>query len=46
MMFLKVDNGFSMQTIFKSNDLGEMEKMKAKAQALWPDIEIVVEATN
>ena len=46
MMYLKVDNGFSMQTIFKSNDLGEMEKMKAKAQALWPDIEIVVETTN
>ena len=42
MMYLKVDNGYSMQTIFKSNDFDEMEKMKDRAQELWPDTEIIV----
>ena len=42
MMFLKVDNGYSMQTIFKTNDFDEMEKMKSRAQELWPDTEIIV----
>jgi len=42
MMFLKVDNGYSMETIFKSNDFEKMEEMKAKAQAIWSDREVIV----
>ena len=43
MMFLKVDNGYSMETIFKTkNDFEKMEEMKAKAEALWPDREVIV----
>ncbi len=42
MMFLKVDNGYSMETIFKSNDFEKMEEMKAKAQDLFPDVEVIV----
>ena len=43
MMYLKVDNGaFGMETIFTSNDHDKMGEMKAKAQDLWPGVEVVV----
>ena len=42
MMFLKVDNGYSMETVFKSNDFEKMDEMKAKAQELWPDSEVII----
>jgi hypothetical protein len=43
MMFLKVDNGaFGMETIFTSNDPIKMEEMKAKAQDLFQDREVIV----
>ena len=41
-MYLKVDNGYSMETIFKSNDHDKMEEMKAKAQDLFPGVEVIV----
>lgn len=41
-MYLKVDNGFDMEVIFKTNDHDKMEEMKAKAQDLFPDQEVIV----
>ncbi len=41
-MYLKVDNGYSMETIFKSNDFDKMEEMKAKAKDLFKDREVIV----
>ena len=43
MLYLKVDNGYCMETIFKTkNNHDEMETMRLKAVALWPDREIIV----
>lgn len=43
MMYLKVDNGFNMEVIFKTkNDFEKMEEMKAKAELLFPDREVIV----
>ncbi len=43
MLYLKVDNGYSMETIFHTvNDLDLMRDMRTKAEALWPDMEIVI----
>ena len=42
MMYLKVDNGYSMETVFSTNDQDKMEQMYNKAEDLWPDVEIIV----
>jgi hypothetical protein len=43
MLYLKVDNGYCMETIFKTvNDFDAMDEMHAKAKALWPDREVIV----
>lgn len=43
MLYLKVDNGYCMETIFSTvDDFNAMDEMKAKAIALWPDREIIV----
>ena len=42
MMYLKVDNGYSMETIFTSNDFNEMEARKKQAQDLFPDRQVIV----
>tara|TARA_R110000772_G_C13016900_1_gene410064 strand:- start:155 stop:295 length:141 start_codon:yes stop_codon:yes gene_type:complete len=43
MLYLKVDNGYSMETIFKTkDDFKKMEEMRAKAEKLFPDSEVIV----
>jgi len=42
MMYLKVDNGVNMETVFSTISHVAMYEMKSKARALWPDAEIAV----
>tara|TARA_B110000285_G_C14748682_1_gene434181 strand:+ start:115 stop:258 length:144 start_codon:yes stop_codon:yes gene_type:complete len=46
MMYLKVDNGVNMETIFSTISHIEMYEMKNKAKALWPGAEIKVTAKS
>ena len=42
MMYLKVDNGYNMETIFSSNDSNKMEEMRKKAEKIFAGRELTV----
>ena len=43
MLYLKVDNGYCMETIFSTvNDFDKMDEMRAKAATPRPDREVMV----
>ena len=42
MMYLNVNNGYEMETIFSSNDSNKMEEMRKKAEKIFVDRELTV----